>query len=99
MFYRSRPTLVLFLIGLICSPPLTAKASAPRQTVTIRVSEGTTLGFDISPDARSIVFDLLGQLWLVPAGGGTARPITDVVREISKFGFIHYGDLFTDSTT
>ncbi len=47
-----------------------------RFTQTIDTDEGTWISLDVSPDGREIVFDLLGDLYLLPIDGGEAKPIT-----------------------
>ncbi|MBW3566067.1 MAG: amidohydrolase family protein [Acidobacteria bacterium] len=51
----------------------------PHHTATIDVTEGTWLSLDVSPDGREIVFDLLGDLYTIPIGGGEAANLTSGV--------------------
>jgi Tol biopolymer transport system component len=44
--------------------------------VDFDVTEGTWLSLDVSPDGRTIVFELLGDLYTLPITGGTATRIT-----------------------
>jgi len=41
--------------------------------VEITTSEGTWMGLDISPDGKTIVFDLLGDIYSMPVTGGDAK--------------------------
>ncbi|HEX6732452.1 MAG TPA: hypothetical protein VF074_20710, partial [Pyrinomonadaceae bacterium] len=84
MLPRSILTLALLISFCVSSSPAQTPAKPRQETITIRVHEGTDLAFDISPDGRSIVFDLLGQLWLLPAQGGNARAITNAVRDVAE---------------
>ena len=51
-------------------------AHGPERDVDIDVEEGTWLSLDVSPDGREILFDLLGDLYVVPVEGGEARALT-----------------------
>lgn len=41
--------------------------------VTITTDEGTWMNLDVSPDGSQIVFDMLGDIYLMPVAGGDAR--------------------------
>jgi len=40
------------------------------------IRQGTNLAVALSPDGRTLVVDLIGQLWTLPAAGGGAVPVT-----------------------
>ncbi|OCX53802.1 amidohydrolase [Mucilaginibacter sp. PPCGB 2223] len=48
------------------NPPGTSKK------ITITTNEGTWMDVDVSPDGKSIVFDLLGDIYTMPITGGKA---------------------------
>ena len=45
----------------------------PTTTVEFDTDEGTWMSCDVSPDGRTIVFDLLGDIYRMPATGGRAE--------------------------
>ena len=45
----------------------------PYKEVSFTVNEGTWMNVDISPDGKEIVFDLLGDIYTMPATGGEAK--------------------------
>ncbi|MCP3730917.1 amidohydrolase family protein [Sphingomonas sp. MG17] len=47
----------------------------PARTLDYEVSSGTWMSLAVSPDGRTILFDMLGELYALPAEGGRARPI------------------------
>lgn len=46
------------------------------RTVEFETDEGTWMSLDVSPDGKTIVFDILGDLYILPFAGGEARQIT-----------------------
>jgi Tol biopolymer transport system component len=43
----------------------------------LNTDEGTWMNLDVHPDGDQIVFDLLGDLYLVQAAGGEAKQLTE----------------------
>jgi Tol biopolymer transport system component/imidazolonepropionase-like amidohydrolase len=70
--------------ALAASAPFAADAPAwdvnaehgPTKTVRFTTDEGTWLDLDVSPDGRSIVFSMLGDLYRLPIHGGRATRLT-----------------------
>ncbi|KQN04697.1 amidohydrolase [Sphingobium sp. Leaf26] len=66
--------------ALLVAPALHAQdkdslSLQPTRTLAYDAHEGTWMQPDISPDGRTILFDLLGDIYALDASGGTARPL------------------------
>ena len=56
--------------------PLRELPLQPTKALKFTTDEGTWLSLDVSPDGKTIVFDLLGDLYTIPIDGGTAKRLT-----------------------
>ncbi|BDD00998.1 amidohydrolase family protein [Persicobacter psychrovividus] len=45
------------------------------KTVKFTTNEGTWMSVDVSPDGQTLVFDLLGDIYTMPIGGGKAKKL------------------------
>ena len=52
-----------------------AATAAATKTIRFETDEGTWMNLDVSPDGRTVVFDLLGDLYRLPIEGGRAEPL------------------------
>ncbi|MCR9228628.1 MAG: amidohydrolase family protein [Flavobacteriaceae bacterium] len=48
----------------------------PERTISFTTKEGTWISLDVSPDGKTIIFDLMGDLYTLPIQGGKATQIT-----------------------
>jgi Tol biopolymer transport system component len=55
---------------------LGSTASAQTTNVDVRLKEGTNIAAAVSPDGRTIAFDLIGRIWVMPRAGGAATALT-----------------------
>jgi len=75
--------LAKFLLGpvpaiLVCGLLLTTPVDAQ-----ITVTRGANLSVDATKDGR-VAMDLLGDIWIVPGGGGDARQLTQDLRSVQR---------------
>ncbi|MFM8736206.1 MAG: TolB family protein, partial [Betaproteobacteria bacterium] len=76
----------LAVVGVVGFAGVSAQPSKPSwnvnqppgvaRTVSIDTRTGTWMSVDVSPDGKTLVFDLLGDLYLLPIEGGQAKPLT-----------------------
>ncbi|MBI1967152.1 MAG: PD40 domain-containing protein [Gemmatimonadetes bacterium] len=87
-----RAAVAVALFGLTTTPALPAQGPGgpggpggqqqkplplePSRNAEFTATRGTWLSLDVSPDGKTIVFDLLGDLYTVPIAGGTATRLT-----------------------
>ena len=58
------------------SPPSVAEPPKEGRPISFEVKEGTWLNLTLSPDGKTLVFDLLGDIYYLPALGGEATRLT-----------------------
>ena len=49
----------------------------PHNEITFTTNEGTWMNLDVSPDGKTIAFDMMGDLYSIPITGGTAKPLRE----------------------
>lgn len=53
-----------------------SKPPGDLKTVNFTTTEGTWMNLDVSPDGKTIVFDMLGDIYQLPISGGKATSLT-----------------------
>ena len=64
-------TIIILTILIIFTAPLASQETQ----ISFTTTEGTWVSLDVAPDGKSLVFDLLGDVYALPLDGGRARPI------------------------
>ena len=63
--------------AILSALPLFSQTATSPQPISLTIREGTSMAAALSPDGRTLMIDLQGSLWTLPAGGGAASRVTD----------------------
>jgi Tol biopolymer transport system component/imidazolonepropionase-like amidohydrolase len=76
----------IFILALFIAPPCAPTAQdlspieglplKPTRILNFMTDEGTWISTDVSPDGQILVFDLLGDLYVLPLEGGVAKALS-----------------------
>lgn len=60
-----------------CQSPSDQTVKSPDRLIEVSVDEGTNMAVAVSPDGKTLAYDVLGRIWLMPVEGGEGKPVTD----------------------
>ncbi len=52
----------------------------PERSIAFSTDKGTWISLDVSPDGKTIVFDLMGNIYTIPMTGGKATALTEGIQ-------------------
>lgn len=73
MKYWMAMVLTISFVSRLSAQQLPIKAV---RQISFTATEGSNMDIDVSPDGKTLAFDLLGDLYIVPSNGGKALQIT-----------------------
>lgn len=65
-------------------PAFLLLSTCPVAMAELTLSQGTNLSVDVSGKDGRLIIDLLGSLWIVPQGGGTATRVNEVTHSAAR---------------
>ncbi|MEX2153949.1 MAG: amidohydrolase family protein [Gemmatimonadaceae bacterium] len=68
-------------LGVALSSVRAQSVRAQSTSVDLHLREGTNIAAAVSPDGRTIAFDLIGRIWVIPRAGGAATALTGPLEE------------------